>query len=161
MKKLLVLSTMISSLVLAAAVAFGAGQLTLPIAWYVNDANGEFRVGDDTWFVLKNNANDFVTLTLDYYDDSDVTSIATTDTVVLDPQGFGFVYTGQVATSINYSFVGPGYGLGAGGDRGSVIIRWDNTTGATKARQVITGYQTIENFDAGSSFGINFSYTDD
>ena len=159
MKKLIISSTMLGALVLVAAMAYGAGN-TLAIPWFVNDPNGVFTSNYDTWITLKNVTNRTITLTLDYYDNGDYTQIATTDTVVVPSQGVGAIYTGKPAYSQDLPFIGTGFRMGTNCDMGSINVRWPDPD--TKfAREEITGYVGIENFDAGTGLGINFTYSDE
>lgn len=160
MKKLITLSTMALALVFTVTMAYGT-QLTLPISWYVNDAGGIFFQDEDTWLTLKNNSSSTVTLTLDFYDNDAPTVIATTDTVVIGPKAAKAYYTGAPSFGGEATILGqPAFNMGAGADRGSIEIRFNAPGGETSARQVITGYQTIDIYSVGSSYGINFVYTD-
>jgi hypothetical protein len=161
-KKVIIACAMLASLGFSAAVAFGAGLgFTLPIPWYLNDKFGQYRKGSDTWLTLKNNSGEWVTLTLDYYDDGAISTIATTDTIVLGPQAVAAVYTGKPSYNEDKTFIGTGFRMYAGADRGSINVRFLKFGAYTKVRQIITGYQTIENYPPNDlqSFGINLSYT--
>lgn len=160
MKKLITISSMALALVFTASMAFGA-SLTLPVAWFVNDTGGVFFSNEDTWMTLKNNTDFSVTLELDFYDDDNVTAIATTDTITIGPRGVYAYYTGWPAFSGDV-LGRTGFGMGDGCERGSIAIRFDSPAPEyTKARQVLTGYMTIDLYQVPSSYGINFVYSDD
>jgi hypothetical protein len=141
-----------------AALAFGAGS-TIPVPWFVNDPDGVFYFDFDTWLTLKNNTQDYITLTLDYYDDSNFFSECTIDTVAVPPKGVSAVFTGIPAYDEDLTWLGPGFHLGAACDRGSINVRWPKVT--VKARQAIAGYESIHDYVAAHGLGINLVYTDD
>ena len=157
MKKLIIASTMVAYLVVSAAVAFGVGQ-TIAIAWFVNDFNGVFFSDFDTWLTLKNVTGDYITLTLDYYDDSNFLTIATTDTVVVAPQGVSAYYTGKAAYNQDFTFIGDGFNMGNAADRGSINIRFPDQ--GLPGANVIQGYQGISDYVSQQGLGLNLQYLD-
>jgi len=163
MKKFLVLSTMAVALVVAASLAF-AGTIFIP--WFINDdftgTYGEPGQGYDTWFVIKNvNATDTLTIYIEYYDNSDYLTVATTQSGTFLPKDVKAVYTGNVAGSgFTDDFGGVGYNMGTNCDKGSIVIYWADT--GNPAKEDVQGYEGIEQYTGtwviGGSMAVSFIY---
>lgn len=153
MKKVLITLSMVGLLAYAASMSFGAGQ-TIQVPWFFNDENGVMGFFWDTWFSCKNLTYNTFALTVDYYDDSDYLTIATSETVLLVPGGVYPVYTGKPAMAKAQG----GYGMGPNCDRGSAVIRWPDQPGYGGARGQVQGYIQFVAIDLGAISGINFEY---
>ena len=149
MKNLLVLLGMVGLLAFTASMAFGTGA-TIAVPWYVNDFGGEMGSDWDTWLVCKNVWSAPITLTVDYYDNSDYTTIATSETVLLASGAVNSLYTG---TPANCTF---GYCMGKNADRGSIILRWPTPSGNAKAE--MQGFVNLLDLFNGTAAGVNFLY---
>ena len=152
MKKYVVFFSMVGLLAYAASMSFGAGK-TIAVPWFVNDFNGVMGFDFDTWFSVKNITNSTVALTVDYYDNSDYLTIATSETVVLAAGGVYPCYTGKPAQARP-----AGYGMGPNCDRGSAIIRWPDQGGADRTQ--MQGFIQMIQVTLGAISGVNFDYKD-
>ena len=138
MKKIALISAMALTLMLAAGIAFGS--FTIYVPWFINDNGGVYQSSYDTWLTFRNVTSGTVLVTLDFYDNSDYLTIATTVTVELDPLGAKTYDTGLPArTDAGDSNA---YAMGANCDRGVLNIWW--TEVGTKPREDVLGYTVIQ-----------------
>ena len=147
MRTIITLSVLALSLAFAAGLAFGVGE-TINIPWFVNDINGIQAAYEDTWITAKNVTDFTFTLTVDYYDNSDYLTIATSDTMLLVPGAVVPIYTGKPAYT---------YNMKDNCDRGSLVMRWPNQTPGD-AQAELQGYMSLISWNNGNAQGINFVY---
>ena len=133
MKKVTLISGMVLTMMLAVGVAFG--DFTVFIPWFKNDNGGVYESGYDTWVTFRNVTNTTVTVTLDFYDNSNYLAIATTVTVELVPFASTSYYTGAPSST---------YNMGANGDRGNINITWPEVDGLHSPRQEVLGFIVIQ-----------------
>ena len=148
MKKLALGTVMVLSLVIATGGVFAQTQLEALVPWFINDNTGVMGTGYDTWVQVKNITDDTITFYVDYYDDDDFTTVATTDTFVLVTQASEAYYTGKAARD---------YSMGTAGQKGTMNIRWDTVAG-TNPPDDMRGYISVIKWGDGFSFATNFDW---
>ncbi len=149
MKRFGIFSVMVLGLLLAASMAFGVVGNTINFPWFVNDFPGTQATLEDTWVTVKNVTDETFTVTVDYYDDSDYTTIATSDTIYLTPGAAYAYYTGKAARD---------FSMNNNADRGSLVLRWPSPYDSSEARSEVQGYGAIFYWHIGMAIGITFIY---
>ena len=140
MKKAFAAISMLGVLMLVAAVAVAG---TMNITWFVNSPPDQNRFV--TWVTLKNVTASELTVTLDYYDNDDWTTIATSPTVVLAPgETTAINSANQWQDTVNNT------------NMGSIVVHWPLADGNEKSE--VQGYVNILNNTSGYSTGVMFIY---
>ena len=142
MRKIALLSSMVLTLMLAVGLVVG-DNFTIFVPWFLNDNGGVFQSQFDSWLSFRNVSPNTVTVTVEFFDNSDW-ALATTVTIELTSGQTRSYDTGTPARNPALDPPWAGYNMGANCDRGNINIVWPEV--GANPRADVLGYIVHQTF---------------